>query len=513
VKKMKNMKLNTDIALRAAADLLMINFSLALAFAIRFFGQVFASFPSGQIHFLLYGFVRDFAHVFLGLSVVCLAVFALSGFYTRGRAYTSRFKAVVVFQAVSLSFLVFGFIAYLFPHHILMPRAVLAIAWVLSLGAIGASRLWSVVWKKMSERTSKQDPDMIKSREKTVLVIGGAGYIGSALLPKLLHSGYKVRILDLFLYGEQAIKPYLEHKNLTIIRADFRQIDRIVEAVQGVGSVIHLGAIVGDPACALSEDLTIEVNLMATKMIAEICKGYGVRRFVFASTCSVYGASDEILNENSRLRPVSLYARSKIASENVLHEMADENFAPVILRFGTVFGNSGRTRFDLVVNILTARACFDKKFTLFGGDQWRPFLHVDDAAGAAFKALEAPVASVYDETFNVGDNQNNYTLQQVAELVKAEVAGSEYADMGRDGDRRNYRVDFSKINQKMRFKAKWTVVEGIRQVAAAIECGDVKNYNDPAFSNVQTLRDTLDNQIATKHIVGVKDLIENAAWG
>ena len=162
----------------------------------------------------------------------------------------------------------------------------------------------------------------VESAVRRVLVIGGGGYIGSALLPKLLDAGYHVRLLDLLLYSTEPIQDVLSHPDLEVIQADFRQVDRVVEAMQDVDAVIHLGAIVGDPACALDEELTIEVNLMATRMIAEVAKGSGINRFIFASTCSVYGASDELLDEYSALNPVSLYARSKIASEQVLKNLA-----------------------------------------------------------------------------------------------------------------------------------------------------------------------------------------------
>src|SRR5205823_1693957 len=146
----------------------------------------------------------------------------------------------------------------------------------------------------------------------------------SALLPKLLAQGYSVRVLDLLLYGSEPLAAVLDHPRLEVVQADFRQVDKVVEAMQGVDAVIHLGAIVGDPACALDEELTIEVNLMATRMIAEVAKGSGIRRFCFASTCSVYGANDHMLDEWSELNPISLYARSKLASEKVLMQMADE---------------------------------------------------------------------------------------------------------------------------------------------------------------------------------------------
>src|SRR5207237_2930274 len=207
-------------------------------------------------------------------------------------------------------------------------------------------------------------PALKKQEARRVLVIGGAGYIGSALLPKLLARGYHVRLLDLFLFGMDPIAKVLGHPNLVIIHADFRHVDKIVQAMQGVDDVIHLGGIVGDPACSLDEELTVEVNLMGTRMIAEVAKGSGIKRFCFASSCSVYGAHDQMLDERSVADPISLYARSKLASEKVVLQLADDSFSPVILRFGTVYGLSGRTRFDLVVNLLTARAIVEGKITM-----------------------------------------------------------------------------------------------------------------------------------------------------
>src|SRR4029079_6285270 len=224
--------------------------------------------------------------------------------------------------------------------------------------------------------------------------------------------------LDLLIYGTEPIEDSVAHPNLEIMKADFRQVDKVVQAMRNIDAVIHLGAIVGDPACALDEELTIEVNLMATRMIAEVAKGDGVSRVICASTCSVYGANDAMLDERSALNPVSIYARSKIASERVLMSMASCVFAPTLLRFGTIYGLSGRTRFDLVINLLTAKAMVEGKITVFGGDQWRPFVHVDDAALAVLMALEAPLSLVGNEVFNVGCDEQNYTIQQVGEMIK-----------------------------------------------------------------------------------------------
>ncbi len=342
-------------------------------------------------------------------------------------------------------------------------------------------------------------------------MIGGAGYIGSGLLPRLLDKGYKVRLLDLLMFGKDPIASVLYHPNLEVIQADFRQVDKVVETMRGVDTVVHLGGLVGDPACALDEALTTEINLVATRTIAEIAKGMGVRRFIFASTCSVYGASDMILNERSSLNPVSLYARSKIASEQVLHKLQSDVFSIVILRFGTIFGLSGRTRFDLVVNLLTAKAIVDKKITVFGGDQWRPFVHVDDASLAVMMTVEAPKERVHNETFNVGGNDGNMTLGSVGEIVKKLVPDAELIDSGRDGDRRNYRVDFSKIRNILGFVPQWSIEKGIQQVIDALKSGRVRDYRSAMYSNVKYLTEEIASETVKQYYTGwERRLIETA---
>jgi nucleoside-diphosphate-sugar epimerase len=320
-------------------------------------------------------------------------------------------------------------------------------------------------------------------------VIGGGGYIGSALLPKLLARGHRVRLLDRMFYGYEPIREILNHPNLEIRQGDFRRIDKLVECMSNVDAVIHLGAIVGDPACALDQDLTIEVNLIATRTIAEVAKGYGIRRFIFASTCSVYGASaeNELLTETSSLNPVSLYAITKLASEKVLMDMANDAFSPTCLRFSTIYGLSGRTRFDLVVNLLTAKALIDRQITVQGGDQWRPFLHVDDAALAVLHTLESPLPKVHKEVFNVGSDEQNQTIQQVGELIHSKVPGSELVNLGSGGDRRDYRADFRKIREQLGFIPRWTITEGIDQVIDVIKSGAVKDYRAAKYSNVKFL--------------------------
>ena len=481
----KAVSITPDIYLRALADAVMVNAALVLALALRYLWIVGVEDMVATRHEILLDHTRIFLVCSLPLTLVALAAFYANGLYTRGRAYQGRYKALIVTQAVSYVYLIFG-LAVLVVRAVSFPRSVLFLSWGLTLVMLVGARLWSRLWADMIRMHEPTSPPGARKVQR-VLVIGGAGYIGSALLPKLLDTGYRVRLLDLFVYGKEPIQDLLDHPHLEILQADFRQVDRVAEAMRGMDAVIHLGAIVGDPACALDEELTIDVNLMATHMIAEIAKGYGVNRFIFASTCSVYGASDEILDERSALNPLSLYARSKIASETILHSLADDRFAPVILRFGTIYGLSGRTRFDLVVNLLMAKAVVDGKITVMGGDQWRPFVHVDDAASAVFRVLEAPLKLVDRQTFNVGSDEQNYTLNDVGRIIQRLVSTAELVEMGLDGDRRNYRVSFAKIRKTLSFKPRWTLEQGLQQVKDALTSGRIQDYRLAQYNNFKFL--------------------------
>jgi nucleoside-diphosphate-sugar epimerase len=332
---------------------------------------------------------------------------------------------------------------------------------------------------KWLRRTQSKDP---------VLVIGGAGYIGSALVEGLLNQDLSVRVLDAFHFGEAPLTRVSGHPNLTLVRADFRHIEALTRAMSGVGTVIHLGGLVGDPACAVDPELTVDVNVTATKLIGEIAKASGVRRFIFASSCSVYGASDELVDERSRFNPQSLYARSKVASEAVLHTLNDSTFAVTCLRFATVYGVSGRARFDLVVNLLAAKAVRDGIITVFGPDQWRPFVHVEDVARAIVMTLQAPIGVVAGEVFNVGSDSQNYTLGDVGELIKAQVPDARIDSDMACVDKRNYRVSFRKIRAQLGFEPAWTVDQGIAQVIRAVRSNEVGHYSLAPYSNVLSLK-------------------------
>jgi lipopolysaccharide/colanic/teichoic acid biosynthesis glycosyltransferase/nucleoside-diphosphate-sugar epimerase len=477
---------------RIVADVVMLNMAIIAAVAGRLLAFLYLEGQSLVSVNLLSGILDESLGNYLDsaglLTLICLIIFWFSGFYTYGRAYHGRYKALIVFQAVTLSYLLFGFLTWFVPFLNPFPWSVLLSAWILTVVALEAARLWSYVWKRAVRAESRIHAEPRRAI-RNILVIGGAGYIGSILVRKLLQRGYSVTILDALIYGDESIRELYGTPCLEFIKGDFRDIGSVVSAMRGIDAVVHLGALVGDPACAIDEKLTIETNLAATRMIAEVARGFGVQRFLFASTCSVYGASEEVLHEESELKPVSLYARTKVSSEKALLSLAAPRFAPTVLRFATIFGWSPRPRFDLVVNLLTARAMVDKAISIMGGQQWRPFLYVADAAEAIVRCLEAPVGRVKGEVFNVGSDRENYQITQVGELIKRAVPDVTIATNGEDPDRRNYRVSFQKFSNRVGFIPPKTVEEGIREIKWHIEKGEVSDYRDPKYSNYKTLAD------------------------
>jgi nucleoside-diphosphate-sugar epimerase len=315
-----------------------------------------------------------------------------------------------------------------------------------------------------------------------VLVLGGAGYLGSMLVPMLLARGYKVRVLDRLLFGSEPLASVAKDPAFELVVGDVRDLQAVVAATKGCDAVVDLAAIVGDPACAVNRQLSLEVNRAATRMLIEVCKGYGVNRIVFASTCSVYGASDYLVDELTPPTPISIYAETKVTSEELLLEAASGDFHPVMLRLGTLFGLSPRPRFDLVVNLLTARAATTGKITIFNGEQWRPFLHVRDAARAFLAALEAPADAVASEIFNVGDYSLNMRLSAVSAKI-AEVIPAVSIEHVENGDKRNYRASFDKIHTRLGFRCEKSIEFGIREIYAAVHSNQIADFTASQFNN------------------------------
>jgi len=473
---------------RLLVDGVVVNLSLALALLARY---LVAAFTQSGALFVDQPLMGSFCTIYLKsasiLTPAALLIFYLSGFYTRGRIYISRYKALVIFQAVTLTYLAFGSLIFLAGANIGLPRSVLPVGWLLTLLGIGGVRVVFV----LVEREVLRDLGAMNGVEvgdpRSVLVVGGAGYVGSVLVRRLLAQGWRVRVLDRLLYGEESLSELYGRQGFELIQGDFRNVEAVVRAVRGMGAIVHLGAVVGDPACSLDEEFTFEVNLAATRMIAEAGKGYGIRRFLFASSCSVYGASDGILDERSQLAPLSLYSRTKLESERLLLSIRSDTFSPVLLRFATVCGMSHRPRFDLVVNLLAAQAIFEGEITIFGGEQWRPFVHVDDVAEAIIGCLQAPLELVGGEILNLGSNRGNLRLVELGDVIKEVIPTVQVSVQRTAEDTRNYRVSFEKIERLLGFQAKKTVQDAVLEIVQAVEGGEITNYRQPLYSNVRWL--------------------------
>ncbi|MFN3697846.1 MAG: NAD-dependent epimerase/dehydratase family protein [Pseudobdellovibrio sp.] len=326
----------------------------------------------------------------------------------------------------------------------------------------------------------------------SVLVVGGAGYIGSHLVDILLKKNYSVRVLDNLAYGKESLTTFFENPRFEFINGDVTDISKLVAAVSDCSTVVHLGGLVGDPACAVDKDFTRHENIISTRMLKEAAKSAGVSRFVFASSCSVYGSNDNIVDETSELNPVSLYASTKIDSEKELQQSINDDFSITILRFATVFGHSFRPRFDLVVNLFTAQAFVDQKVTVMGSAQWRPFVHCRDIARAIEKVVSSPKDVVRGQVFNVGDDRLNTTIGElgstVAKVAKELNITTEVTTNDSSPDRRNYKVSFAKIKRVLGFECEYTIESGIREMFTHFQKGTYKNYKDKTYSNLETTK-------------------------
>ena len=330
-------------------------------------------------------------------------------------------------------------------------------------------------------------------RRRTVLVVGGAGYIGSVLVRKLLADEWAVRVLDLFLYGHKSLEGL--GAKIDIIKGDAKNIDTLVKAIEGVDAVVYLAELVGDPAVAQAPQTALKTNYLAVTTLAQLCEYLNINRFVYTSSCSVYGASanpDEFLTELSATAPVSLYGKIKLMVEEAVLSMArrpNQLFAPTILRLGTVYGCSPRARFDLVVNTLVKHAASRGVIDLFGGEQWRPHVHVGDVARAIVSVLDAPLDSVRAEIFNVGDSEQNYTINAIGNLVAEAFPEMTINRMNTSVDPRNYRVNCAKLHEALDYEIETDVAAGVRELKAALESGDFGDLDQPGYSNLQTIQD------------------------
>lgn len=316
------------------------------------------------------------------------------------------------------------------------------------------------------------------------VVVGGAGYIGSVLSRQLLEAGYRVTVFDNLLFGEDSVRELKGSPEFTLVPGDLRHISDFSALLQDrVDAVILLGSLVGEKACDQDPRHTADINFLGAKLAAEASKYYGVPRFIFASTDSAYGIQEGTMYEDSPLNPISLYARLKMEVEREVLALGGGGFHPTVLRMATIYGFSPRMRFDLVINILSLRAWLDNRITVFGGEQWRPLVHVADAARAYLLCLQADVDKVDGQVFNVGSNEQNYQVGTLGDMVARVFTGVEIETVPQTPDLRDYHVNFDKIGQALGYQVEHSVEDGIEEIRRALDQGSIADHTDRKYYN------------------------------
>jgi nucleoside-diphosphate-sugar epimerase len=323
-----------------------------------------------------------------------------------------------------------------------------------------------------------------------ILAAGGSGYIGSVLVPRLLERGHRVTVLDRLYFGDTLGSPAARAEGrLRVVRDDVRSFD--TRLLDSVDAVIDLAGISNDPSCDLEPELTRSVNVTGTVRLATAARKAGVRRYVFSSSCSVYGHGDGLgLTEESARQPVSLYAKTKVEAEDVLFGLGagSGGMAVTCLRLATVFGMSPRMRFDLAVNVMTKNAYVNRRIVVDGGGrQWRPFVHVRDVARAFELTLDADAGTLGGQVLNVGADANNVQVLNLAFRVRDAVPGTEVVHAPTDPDLRDYNVSFDKIRRVLDYQVQHSLDDGIREVLVALRDGAV----DPDDRRCYTLKQYL----------------------
>lgn len=327
-----------------------------------------------------------------------------------------------------------------------------------------------------------------------MLVTGGAGYVGAVLVPKLLDNGYHVRVLDLYLFGTHVLDEVKAHPNLEQITGDIRDQTLLEQTLRGCDAVIHLACISNDPSFELNPVLSRSINYDAFGPLVSISKESGVNRFIYASTSSVYGVSDaEHVTEDHPLIPITDYNKYKGLCEPILLEHQSPDFTPVVIRPATVCGYSPRQRLDLTVNILTNHAVNVGRITVFGGEQMRPNIHIDDMVDLYVRLLELSDSLIAGKIYNVG--YQNYTIAEIAErvrtVVQREVPGREHLEIATtpSDDRRSYHISSDKIKRELGFVPKRTIEDAVRDLVAAFQAGKLPHpMTEPRYYNIKMMQ-------------------------
>ena len=323
-----------------------------------------------------------------------------------------------------------------------------------------------------------------------VIVTGGAGYLGNVLVPLLLEAGKKVTVVDSLYFGKEHLEKYLSNPHFSLIEMDVSHHENIPSLFKDVETVIHLAGLSNDPSGDLDPNLTIQTNFLATLSLARRAKAEGVKKFIFISSCSVYGASGaHHLDEQSEVGPVTLYALSKLQCENELLPLADSKFSVTALRFATLFGYSPRMRFDLAVNVMTKRALQGKSIILNGdGVQYRPFLHVKDASRAIMTVMDEDPCIVNKQIFNVGNSQLNFMIKDLVLLMQKFFPNAPIERLEGNRDNRSYLVSFKKFERICNFKALYDVAYGVKEIQEAFTKGELPNMDDMKYYNLEVMK-------------------------
>jgi nucleoside-diphosphate-sugar epimerase len=337
-----------------------------------------------------------------------------------------------------------------------------------------------------------------------VLITGGAGYIGSVMIPILLERGYKVKCLDRFFFGKETLNDVMSNPNLELIKDDIRWFNPKI--LKGIDAVADLASLSNDPSGELDPSKTFDINYLGRMRVAKLSKEYGVKRYILASTCSIYGFRDDItLDETSPTNPLTTYAKSNLMAEKDVLAISDSSFTVTVLRQATVYGLSPRMRFDLAINGMVLGLFKNKQIPVMrNGDQWRPFIHIRDTAKAFVTVIENPDEKVNGEIFNVGSNEQNYQIHPLAEMIGEVLPIPLKIEWYGSPDKRSYRVSFDKIKKILKFKADYTPKEGALEVYEALESGKVTD--SLKTKTVEWYKHLLDMHATVKDIT-LKDTI------